>query len=96
MIKNFIGGGVPGPLRRALRAGGVDDLKAAKAAAQQGKVDEAVRLFTQALAAGDLSPADQFAAHKGRGEEYTAQSLIADAFGGSTRQANAARTPSPT
>ncbi len=64
-----------------LRAGGVDDLKAAKAAAQQGKVDDAVRLFTQALAAGDLSPADQFAAHKGRGEEYTAQSLIADAFG---------------
>ena len=63
-----------------LQAGGLDDLKAANAAAEQGKVDEAIRLFTQALAAGDLSPADQFAARKGRGSEYTSKSLIADAF----------------
>lgn len=63
-----------------LQAGGLDDLKAANAAAQQGKADDAIRLFTQALAAGDLSPADQFAAHKARGGEYTSKSLIADAF----------------
>ena len=63
-----------------LQAGGLDDLKAANAAAEQGKADDAIRLFTQALAAGDLSPADQFAARKGRGGEYTSKSLIADAF----------------
>jgi tetratricopeptide (TPR) repeat protein len=63
-----------------LQAGGLDDLKAANAAAEQGKADDAIRLFSQALAAGDLSPADQFTALKGRGSEYTAKSLIADAF----------------
>ena len=63
-----------------VRAGGLDDLKAANTAAQQGQVDEAIRLFTQAFAANDLSPADQVAARKGRGNEYTSKSLIADAF----------------
>ena len=63
-----------------LQAGGLDDLKAANAAMQQGKADEAIRLFTQALAASDLSSADQVAARKGRGVEYTSRSLIADAF----------------
>jgi tetratricopeptide (TPR) repeat protein len=63
-----------------LQAGGLDDLKAANAAAEQGKADDAIRLFSQALAAGDLSPADQFTARKGRGIEYTAKSLISDAF----------------
>ncbi len=63
-----------------VQAGGLDDLKAANTAAQQGQVDEAIRLFTQALAANDLSPADHFAARKGRGSEYTSKSLIADAF----------------
>ena len=63
-----------------LQAGGLDNLKAATAAAEQGKVDEAIGQFTQALAAGDLSPADQFAAYKGRGSGYTSKSLIADAF----------------
>jgi tetratricopeptide (TPR) repeat protein len=63
-----------------LQAGGLDNLKAAKAAAEQGKVDEAINQFTQALAAGDLSPADQYAAYKARGSEYTSKSLIADAF----------------
>lgn len=63
-----------------LQAGGLDDLKAANAAMQQGKADDAIRLFTQALAANDLSPADQVAARKGRGSEYTSRSLIADAF----------------
>jgi tetratricopeptide (TPR) repeat protein len=63
-----------------LQAGGLDDLKAANAAAEQGNVDEAIRLFTQALGSSDLSPADQLAARKGRGSELTAKSLIADAF----------------
>ena len=63
-----------------LQAGGLDNLKAAMAAAEQGKSDEAISQFTQALAADDLSPADQFAAHKGRGSAYTSKSLIADAF----------------
>jgi tetratricopeptide (TPR) repeat protein len=63
-----------------LRAGGLDDLKAANAAAESGKSDEAIRLFTQALGSSDLSPADQLAARKGRGGGYTAKSLIADAF----------------
>jgi len=62
------------------QAGGRDDLKAADTAAQQGQVNEAIRLFTQALAANDLSLADQFAARKGRGSEYISASLIADAF----------------
>jgi tetratricopeptide (TPR) repeat protein len=63
-----------------LQAGGLDDLKAANEAAQNGKSDDAIRLFTQALASSDLSPADQFAARKSRGSEYTSKSLIADAF----------------
>jgi tetratricopeptide (TPR) repeat protein len=67
-------------LAAPLQAGSLDDLKAANAAAEQGKADDAIRLFSQALAAGDLSPADQFTARKGRGSEYTVKSLIADAF----------------
>lgn len=63
-----------------LQAAGFADLKAANAAAGQGASDEAIRLFTEALAAGDLSADDQFAARKGRGREYAAKSLIADAF----------------
>lgn len=63
-----------------LQAAGVADLKAANAAAEKGVGDEAIQLFTQALAAGDLSADDQFIARKGRGQEYSAKSLIADAF----------------
>ena len=63
-----------------LHAAGPADLNAAKAAAEKGAGDEAIQLFTQALAAGDLSAADQFAARSGRGREYSAKSLIADAF----------------
>jgi hypothetical protein len=63
-----------------LQASGLDDLKAANSAAQHGKIDEAARLFGQALAAGDLSPADRVTAYKGRAGEYIAKSLIADAF----------------
>lgn len=64
-----------------VQAAGPDYLKLANTAAQQGKFDDALRLFSQALAAGDLSAADQITAYKGRGQEYTAKSLIADAFG---------------
>ena len=63
-----------------LQAGGLDNLKAAKAAAEQGKTDEAVRLYSQALASSDLAAADRLDALKGRASEYTAKSLIADAF----------------
>jgi len=45
-----------------LQAGGLDDLKAANAAVTANKGDDAIRLFTQALAASDLSPADRLAA----------------------------------
>ena len=61
-------------------AGGPDHLKAATAAAEKGTGDEAIQLFTAALAAGDLSTEQQFAARSGRGREYSAKSLIADAF----------------
>ena len=63
-----------------LQAAGVADLKAAQAAAEKGAGDEAIQLFTQALAAGELSADDRLIAHKGRGREYSARSLIADAF----------------
>jgi tetratricopeptide (TPR) repeat protein len=63
-----------------LHAAGLDSLKAASAAAEKGSSDDAVRLFTDAIAAGDLSADDQFAARKGRAREYSAQSLVADAF----------------
>ena len=36
------------------QTGGLDDLKAANAAAQQGNIDESIRLFTQALGSRDL------------------------------------------
>jgi len=62
------------------QAAGVADLQAANAAAEKGIGDEAIRLFTQALAAGDLSTEDQFIARRGRGREYSAKSQIADAF----------------
>jgi tetratricopeptide (TPR) repeat protein len=64
----------------SLQAAGVADLKAATAAAEQGTSDEAIQLFSQALAAGDLSADDQFIARMGRGREYSTKSLIADAF----------------
>jgi tetratricopeptide (TPR) repeat protein len=61
-------------------ASALDDLKAANTAAQHGKIDEAVRLFSQALAASDLSAADRVTAYKGRASEYIGKSLIDDAF----------------
>jgi len=62
------------------RAGGIDDFNAANEAAKKGQIEDAIRLFTQALGAGDLSPADQLTAHKERGSEYISSSLIADTF----------------
>jgi tetratricopeptide (TPR) repeat protein len=62
-----------------LQAAGVADLKAGHEAAEKGGGEEAIRLFTQALAAGDLSAADQFDARGSRGHEYSVRSLIADA-----------------
>lgn len=64
-----------------LKAGSVDDLKAATAAVGQAGPNETIGLFTKALAAGDLSPPDQFAARKGRAAEYAVKSLIDDSFG---------------
>jgi tetratricopeptide (TPR) repeat protein len=64
-----------------LKAGSVDDLKAATAAVGQAGPNETIGLFTKALAAGDLSPQDQFAARKGRAAEYAVKSLIDDSFG---------------
>ena len=62
------------------RAAGVSDLKAANSAVEKGSSDEAIQLFTQALASGELAADDQFKARAGRGREYAAKSLIADAF----------------
>ena len=62
------------------QAASMTDLKAANSAAEKGLGDEAIQLFTQALAAGDLSVEDQFIAREGRAREYSAKSQIADTF----------------
>jgi tetratricopeptide (TPR) repeat protein len=80
MIRTFLAAAGVALFAVTAQAGGADDVKAALAAAEQGQTNDAVRLFTQALSAGDLAPADQLAALKGRGSGYTSQSLIADAF----------------
>ncbi len=80
MIKALLAAASLSLLAASAQASGLDDFKAANAAVEKGQSQEAVRLFTQALAAGDLSADDQFTAHKVRGREYTARSMIADAF----------------
>ncbi len=80
MIRIFLAAACLVLFAAAAHAGGRDDLEAANTAAQQGKVNDAIRLFTQALGSSDLSPADQLSARKGRGSEYISASLIADAF----------------
>lgn len=80
MIRSILGAICMALFVTTVHAAGVADLKAASAAAETGTGDEAIRLFTQALAAGDLSAEDQFIARRGRGREYSAKSLIADAF----------------
>ena len=61
-------------------AGGAEDLAAARQAGEKGVRDEAIRLYTQAIAAGDLKADDRLAALRGRGGEYASKGLIADAF----------------
>ena len=64
-----------------LHAAGTADLQAGNEAAEKGNSDEAIQLFTRALAAGDLSVDEQLSAHKGRAREYSAKGLVADSFG---------------
>ena len=80
MIRVLLAAACVAVLSSGVQAAGVDHLKAAQAAEKSGNADEAIHLFTQAIAAGDLSADDLFAARKGRGNEYIAKSLIADAF----------------
>ena len=51
-------------------ASGLDDGSAGLAAAQRGDYDEAIRLFSAALAGGDLSPANGMLAYHNRGNAY--------------------------
>ena len=51
-------------------AAGLDDANAGLAAARRGEFDEAIRLFSAALAAGDLSPGNVMLAHHNRGNAY--------------------------
>src|SRR5258708_23173868 len=51
-------------------AGGLDDGSAALAAAQRGDFDEAIRLFTAAIASGELSPRNKMLAYHNRGNTY--------------------------
>jgi lipoprotein NlpI len=51
-------------------ARGLDDAGAAMIAAQHGDYDQAIRLLTSALAAGDLSPANTMLAYHNRGNAY--------------------------
>ena len=80
MIKKVLAAVCVALLTATAQAGGADDLSAANEAAKKGQIEDAIRLFTQALGAGDLSAADQVTAHKERGSEYISSSLIADAF----------------
>src|SRR5215472_11799346 len=51
-------------------ARGLDDAGAAMIAAQHGVYDQAIRLLTSALAAGDLSPQNTMLAYHNRGNAY--------------------------
>lgn len=51
-------------------AGGLDDGRAGLAAAQRGDFDEAIRLFTAAIASGELSPRNKMLAYHNRGNTY--------------------------
>jgi lipoprotein NlpI len=54
----------------AAGASGLDEAKAGLAAAQRGDDDEALRLYSAALAAGDLSPFNVMLAYHNRGNTY--------------------------
>jgi lipoprotein NlpI len=51
-------------------ASGLDDANAGLAAAQRGEYDEALRLYSSALAAGDMSPFNVMLAYHNRGNTY--------------------------
>src|SRR3977135_2620194 len=51
-------------------ATGLDDGSAGLAAAQRGDFDEAIRLFTAAIASGELSPRNKVFAYHNRGNTY--------------------------
>jgi tetratricopeptide (TPR) repeat protein len=51
-------------------ASGLDDGSAGLAAAQRGDFDEAIRLFTAAIASGELSPRNIMLAYHNRGNTY--------------------------
>lgn len=54
----------------AVFARGLDDAGAAMIAAQHGDFDQAIRLLTSAIAAGDMSPANTMLAYHNRGNAY--------------------------
>lgn len=54
-------------------AGGAQDGEAGLAALKRGSNDEAIRLFTRAIASGDLAPDDQEFAYLNRGKAYLAK-----------------------
>ena len=54
----------------AAGASGLDEAKAGLAAARRGDDDEALRRYSAALAAGDLSPFNVMLAHHNRGNTY--------------------------
>jgi tetratricopeptide (TPR) repeat protein len=51
-------------------AGGIDDINAGLAAYNRGEYDEAIRLYTQAIAAGDLSQENLHVAYVNRGSAW--------------------------
>jgi lipoprotein NlpI len=51
-------------------ASGLEDANAGLAAAQRGEYDQALRLYSSALAAGDLSPFNVMLAYHNRGNTY--------------------------
>ena len=60
-------------LTTAAWAGSIEDGNAGLAALNRGAYDEAIRLFTRALKAGDLSSDDQEFAYLNRGKAYLAR-----------------------
>ena len=56
-------------------ANGAQDGEAGLAALKRGADDEAIRLFTRAIASGDLAPDDQEFAYLNRGKAYLARAM---------------------
>ena len=62
-------------------ASGLDDAKAGLAAAQRGEYDQALRLYSSALAAGDMSPFNVMLAYHNRGNTYQSKGDYERAIG---------------